>query len=150
MSLPNDVYGHTVSMTTDSITDSYFIGETRSYTFPAGTDQSIVYLSISKAENLLLFNSNRLDYILARYSRDQQIQLMIMYEAAVKGSFSNRANYIAQILTWVNQITTYAASFVASVQAQSDPAAVTALVWDPTQFAADPGVTMLAAIQIPN
>lgn len=146
--MSNDAYGHTVSMATDGTTDIYLVGGSIEYSFPAGTSQNVAYLSLAINANLLLAKAAAQDYIQSRYSRDAQIQLLVLYLAAQRGGLTNRANYIAQLLTWLNSIIAVLGAYVAQVQALTDPAVVAATTIDMSQFPTDPSVTMLGAVTI--
>lgn len=148
--LPNDAYGHTVSMSTDGTTDTYLVGGSTSYEFPAGTDQGVVYLSIAKQWNLQMFMVALQSYIQGSFPVATQLQFVCMYLAAQAGGLTNRATYIAQLLTWLNVVEAYAATYVTGIQGLSDPSVVAATIINTTLITAAPSVTLLGAISIPN
>lgn len=151
MTITSDAYGHTVSFSTDGTYDTYVVGGTRAYTFAHGASDNTVGLSIAIQENFLIFNNAISDFIGARYPLDIRSRLTILYLATQTNILLiNRLAYLKQLLTWVNSISAYAATYIANVQAQTSPAIVVTLTFDSSQFSADPGVTVLGAMSIAN
>lgn len=150
MSLPNDVYGHTVTMTTDGTTDTYQVGNAISYQFAAGTSQAVVYLSMAKQVNLAMFNLAITDFINTRYNLETRLRWMVLYLEYQGDLFSiNKYNYVKQILVWGMSVSQYANTYTLAVMALTDPNDVYAKDWDLTSLdASDPKLTLLACMQI--
>jgi len=75
----NDAYGHTVSMTTDGVTDTYLVGGATEYQFPAGTSQDVVYLSIAQQFNLAQAQAAVQAFVNSRYSLETRFNLMAIW-----------------------------------------------------------------------
>lgn len=148
--VPDDAYGNQVIFTTNGTTDTYTVNGTNVYNFLAGTAQSQVYLTIAIKENLLLFMSSLQAFVQSYFSVQVQLQLVCMYLGAQEAGLTNRATYIAQVLTWLNGIETYAATYVSSVQAMMSTATIISTAFDSTQISAAPSVTLIGAISIQN
>lgn len=146
--LDNDAYGHTVEFMTDGIIDSYYVGGALTYTFPTGTSQAAAYLSFTIQINLNMFMGAIQIYIQSIFPLQTQQQFVIEYLTAQATSKTNRQAYVGQLLTWVDQIDTYAAGYVALVKSQTDPAVVAAMQFDPSLIPATPNVTLVGAISI--
>lgn len=150
MDLSNNAYGQTVSRTSDGTTDYYLVGGSVTYQFPTGTPVGAAYLSITIQTNLLMFKAASQDFVQTLYPPQTQIQMLSIYLAAQASGLTNRMAYVARLLTWINGVLAYSATYVAGVQALRDPAAVVAAQWDVTQFPADPAITLLGAMSIPD
>lgn len=148
--LPNDSYGHTVAMTTDGVTDTYFVGGSSTYAFSAGTSQQYVYLYIAIQWNLALSQSALQAYIEQRYSLPIRFNLMAIYTSAVTSGLTARAAYVSQLFTWATSITSYSSQYIASIKAMTDPSVVAATNPDFSSAMADPLVSPIAAVQILN
>jgi hypothetical protein len=150
--LPNDAYGNSVTFSTNGTTDTYLVNNNVSYAFPAGTAQAAVYLTIAIKENLAQFQTQIQAYIDGLYSLDLRFNLNAMYNLAVQaGNLPNRVAYITQLFAWAQAIVSYSASYVATVQAMTDPAIVAATSFNPASISVpNPNITPLAAIQINN
>lgn len=146
--LSNDNYGHSVNMSSDGLLDSYYVGGAMTYSFPTGTPQAAAYLSFTIQINLSMFMTAIQVYIQNLFPLQTQQQFVIEYLTAQAASKVDRQAYIGQLLTWVDQIDTYAAAYVASVKAQTDPAVVATMQFDPRQIPATPNVTLVEAISI--
>lgn len=152
MSLPNDAYGHTVIMTTDGVNDTYEVGGAIQYSFPTGTSEAAVYLSIAKQFNIAKATTTFQDFGLSRYSLITRFSLMAVYQLALLNILLvNRRAYLLQLFTWAQSLVTYSVTYMAAVNALSDPAAVAAMVPDFGPYiVSDPLVTPIAAVQINN
>lgn len=151
MTITSDAYGHAVTFSTDGTTDTYEVGGSRPYMFANKTADNVVSLSIAIQENLLIFNAVLSDFISTKYPLDVRSRLTILYLATQTNILLvNRLAYLNKLLTWVNSISAYAATYIATLQGQSDPAVVVTLKFDASQFSADPGVTVLGAMSIAN
>lgn len=148
MTVTADGYGHQVTMTTDGVTDTYIVGGTYVYPFPAGTSDAAVLLSITIQANLIMFKAALLDFTGAKYSLEDRVRWLGLYAAAQAGLLASRAAYIGQLVTWINTVSTYGAAYAASVAAQTDVNVVVAMKFDSSQFAADPAITLGAAISL--
>lgn len=148
--LSNDAYGRTVVMSSNGITDTYLVGGAIVFNFPAGTATPVAYLAFAKQMNLFLFKSALRDFTDALYDSFTRQQLTNLYLAAVEAGLTNRKAYLAQILLWTNAVTEYVANYMASVNGAVNANAITDLVFDSTQFMADPKITASAAAQIPD
>lgn len=149
--LPNDAYGRTVTMTSDGVTDLYMVGGALEFGFPAGTGQAAVYLSIAKQTNLAKFSAALNDFASLHYTIDVRQNLIGLYINAQQTSKSNRQAYISQIFTWQNSVIGYAATYVATINSLSDPAVVATTTWNfLANVSADPMISPIAAVQIPN
>lgn len=150
MSLPNDAYGHTVTMTTDGTTDTYWVGSSIPYSFPAGTSQAAVYLSIAKQTNLAQFNNALTDFINAHYNLETRFRWMALYlEFQDNLLYINKYTYVKQLLTWGLSISVYTNVYVIAVMSLTTPEDVVAKDWDFSTFdASDPKLTLLACMQI--
>jgi len=150
MSLPNDIYGHTVTMTTDGITDTYLVGDAVPYSFPAGTSQAAVYLSIAKQTNLTQFNSALTEFINNKYNLETRFRWMALYLEFQNDLFSvNKYNYVKQLLAWGLSISQYTNTYVIAVMTLTDPNDVIAKKWDFSAFdVSDPHLTLMACMQI--
>lgn len=60
----------------------------------------------------------------------------------------NKLAYVAQLLSWGNSISTYTATYIATVMALTNTTTIVNTVFDPSQFAADPLINLLACFQI--
>lgn len=145
--LDNDAYGHTVTMDSDGTIDTYTVGGSLEYIFATGTSQATAYLSMAKQFKLSVFQDAVKAFVTDHYALDTRFNFMALYLTA--GLKLNRQAYVAQLLTWATSVVGYAATFVATVNAMSDPAVVAAAQWN---FAAldssDPKVTPIAAVAI--
>jgi hypothetical protein len=149
MSLPNDAYGHTVTMTTDGTTDTYVVGGARPYSFPTGTNIGVVYVTLAIQANLILFNNVLTDIINNHYGLETRVRWMSLYLETQFLGQPNRLAYIAQLLTWGNTISVYTAQYIAALLAMTDPTAIAATVPDFSAIeAADPKINLLACMQI--
>lgn len=151
MSLENDIFGHTVDMTTDGITDTYTVGSSIDFPYPAGTSQDVVYLAIAVYYKRIQFAAALNDFIITKYSDMQRLNLMGLYLNAQAQGLLNRLAYLAQILTWQNAVILYAANYQLSLAALTTPKAVFDYAWNfadvPIQ---DPRVNSTTAVLIPN
>ena len=148
----NDAYGHTVSMTTDGVTDTYLVGGATEYQFPAGTSQDVVYLSIAQQFNLAQAQAAVQAFVNSRYSLETRFNLMAIWNLC-NGNILllNRTAYVKQIFTWAQAVVTYAATYMATINAMTDPAVVAATTPNfSTLISSDPLVNPVAAIQINN
>lgn len=164
--LANDVYNRSVVLNSNGITDAYTItdsaGNSFELGFPIGTDISQVYASINGyetiptlpiaiADKIADFQTALQDFINSRYSIDVRFNFMALYVNAQQNLLVNRLAYISQIFTWTSSVITYASTFVASVNASPNIAAVAALKWNfSTLSNSDPKISPMAAIQILN
>jgi hypothetical protein len=148
MSLPNTAYGNTVTMTTDGTFDYYQVGGSLTYTFAAGTNINVVYLTITIQTNLLKFKAASQDYIQSLYPVSVQQQLLQIYIASQKAGLSTRTAYVGQLLTWLNGILAYSLSYVNAVSALTDIPTIVATTWDVSQVPVDPAVTVLGALSL--
>lgn len=149
--LPDTAFGQAVTFSTDGVTDYYqVVGTSPAYYFPAGTPQNTVYLKIAIQTQLTNFMLAVQDFVSAKYATQTQIQLLVIYLAALSGGLTNRAAYVAQLFTWVNSITAYSASYTAAVKALTTPADVLAYSWSFGGIAADPQIKLISAISISN
>lgn len=146
--LPNDAYGNTVVYTTDGTYDYYTVAGITQYKFPTGTAQSVVYLTIAIQDNLILFMNNMQNFIQSQISIQSQLQFVCMYLAAQEAGLTNRVAYIAQLLTWLNGVESYAATYVTSVRAMTNISTITSTVFNPSSISALPSVTLMGAIEI--
>lgn len=146
----NDAYGHTVSMTTDGITDTYLVGGAIYYSFPAGTAQAAAYLSIAKQTNLAQFNASLTDFINNHYNLETRFRWMALYLEFQSDIISiNKYNYTKQLLAWGLSISQYTNTYVIAVMSLSDPNDVVAKKWDFSTFeTTDPKLTLIACMQI--
>lgn len=151
MSITNDVYGHSVTMTTDGTIDTYVVGGSLTYTFPAGTSDAVVSLTLAIQANILMFMAQFNDFMNNHYTVEIRVRLIGLY-LATQGDIlhTNRFAYLGQLMTWTKAVSAYATSYIATLNAQTDPNVVATLMFDQTQFAADPAITVLGAMSIPN
>lgn len=151
MSFDNDAYGRTVSMTTDGTTDTYLIGGAIGIMFPAQTPQPQVYLAFARQCNLARFQASLNDYLDSKYSQAIRLNLIGLYLNAVAENLANRTAYLLQILIWQNAVMSYAGAYTAALSNMTDIPTIVSTLWDPRQIAvADPQISALAAVQIPN
>jgi len=146
--MDNDIYGRTVSMTTDGVTDTYLVGGAFDFALPAGTNSAVAYLAFAKQGKLLQFKSAITEFGQNHYDATTQQQLVILYLAAKASEKVDREAYLAQLFAFVNSVTAYSVAFSAAVNACSDPSTIAAMQWDLSQIASDPGVTLAGAIAI--
>lgn len=150
--LANDAYGHTVSVTTDGVSDFYLVGGAQTFSFPTGTPENTAYLAFTKTLKFQYFMADLRVFGPSQYDQQTQMNFLSLYLAAqAAGTFPNRMAYIAQLLNWLNSMSAYAAAFVLSIQAMSDPAVVAATQWNFSTFSAsNPAITLLGAVSINN
>jgi hypothetical protein len=149
MSLPNDAYNHSVTMTTDGTTDTYVVGGSRPYGFPAGTNIGVVYVNLAIQANLILFNATLTDIINNHYGLEDRVRWMALYLETQFLGQPNKQAYVAQLLTWGNAISVYTAQYVAALLAMTDPTAIAATVPNFSSLeAADPKINLLSCMQI--
>lgn len=165
--MTNDAYGRTITLSTDGVTDTYTATnpDTTFITvaFPTGTALTIVYASLNSLappvnqQSLVVatgtaiaaFTNALNQFIAIHYTTDTRLNLLGIYNNAVVNSLTNRQAYIGQLLTWQNSVLAFAATYIATVQAQTTPSAVAALTWNFSTLAStDPLVTAVAALQI--
>lgn len=148
MSLPNDVYGHTVTVASDGVVDTYTVGGARNYAFPTGTSLGVVYVTIAIQENMIIFNNALTEFVNQHYTNESRLRWVILYLECQAFSRPNRAAYIASLLSWGDQISVYTSAFIASLLAQTDPNVIAAMKFDSTQFGPDPAINLLTCMQI--
>lgn len=150
--MSNDVYGRTVSMSTDGTTDTYTVGGALEFQLPAGTAQAAAYVAFAKQGKLAQFQAALQEFILQHYALETRWNFIALYVDAQQNILLiNRRAYIEQIFTWSRLIMTYAATFSATVNGSSDATAIGAMAWDfGTLGAADPLISPLAAVGIAN
>lgn len=146
--ITTDAYGHTVTMTTDGITDTYLVGGARNYSFPAGTPDANVAISISVQANLLIFNDALTEYVNSHYTAENRLRWTTLYLEFQYFNQPNKLAYVAQLLSWGNAISTYTAVYIGTLMAKTNLSEIAAMVFDPTQFSADPAINLLACMQI--
>lgn len=150
----DDVFGRSVEMTSDGTYDTYTVGGAIDYVFPTGTSQAAAYLSMAKQTQIARAQLALQAFILDRYPLETRWSLLALLNDANSAAnilLVNRRAYIQQIFTWTKTVISYAATFMATVNAQTDPAAIAALKWDFTALAAaDPAITPIAAVAIAN
>lgn len=149
-SLPNDVYGHVITMTTDKVKDTYSVGGGAFYSFPAGTPQEAAYLSMAKQWHLKLFNSELSSMIDSHYTLETRSRWMSLYlEFRDSDSSPNKLAYVKQLLEWGLSISRYTNNYVIDVMSLNSPEEVLAKKWDFSEFdASDPRLTLIACMQI--
>ena len=114
-----------------------------------GMSPSVASLSPEKRQKLLDFNDALEDYVTTYFDLKTQFRIKIIYDLAVAQGLTNRAAYLLPLLNWVNALMSYAATFTASVMAQSDAATVAEMQWDFGQVSVSPpSVTLIGAISI--
>lgn len=110
-----------------------------------------VNLAVVQAQNIATAQTLIQQFVVARYSLETRFSFNALYNLALDAGLTNRLAYIKRLFTWAQAVIAYAATYAASVMAQTDPAVVQAMSPDFTALAAaDPYVTPVAAIQIPN
>jgi hypothetical protein len=145
----NDAYGRTVSFSTDGTTDSYTVGESQVFNFPAGTPTDAAYLGIAIGKNIEIFQAAVSDYALNAYSYADRFTLLALYHTAQAAGLTNRQAYIFQVMLWAEAVTAYALSYISAVKALTDPTIVVATAPDfSTITPQDPLITPLAAMAI--
>lgn len=151
MSLDNDIYGRTVDMTTDGVTDTYVVGGTFYFAFATGTPLTPIYKSFAVQGKMLPFKSAVQDFINNRYDLPTRINFLTMYLNATKNSLTNRLIYLDQLMTWATAVIAYSAAFQTTVAAGADAATIAAINWNfSTLETSDPLLTLGAAIAISN
>lgn len=147
--LQNDAYGHTVTFSTDGTTDTYVVGGSQSYQFPAGTSQSAVYLSIAQQWNLQLMNSQLTDYVNDHYSPATAQRWLYLWEEMNEFNQPNKANYIKQGLAWSWSISQYVGGYIGTIMGMTDPNQIAATTPNFGQFdATDPKLSLIVMLQI--
>lgn len=147
----NDVFGRTVEMTSDGTYDTYTVGGSIDFIFPTGTSQVAAYLSMAKQTQISRAQAALQIFILDRYPLETRWSFLALLNDAIANSLINRQAYVQQIFTWTRTVITYAATFMGTINAQTDPVTIAALRWDFTALAAaDPAITPIAAVQIGN
>lgn len=149
--LPNDVYGHTVSMTSDGVTDTYLVGEALSFAFATGTTQDAAYLSMAIQIKISMLKQAIQDYAFGKYDEKTRIGFISLYQLAQSQLHLNQMAYIQQLGTWAKSILTYAGSVVTAVSALTTPQAVADYQWNiEAHISADPQISLITAAMIPN
>jgi hypothetical protein len=142
--LSNDAYGHTVSMTTDGVTDTYTVAGTQTFGFPAGTSQSVVYLSIAQQWNLQMFNSALTIMVNSHYTNETRLRWVQNWIESTVNSWTQRLAYVNTLVMWGATISAYSAAYIQTVMALSDPNVVAQTVWDFSSIeASDPQINLL-------
>lgn len=168
MALPNDIYGRTVILTTDGTIDTYTVTDSSAnmliFTFPIGTSQVQAYDSINAmapginpiltaaiTQNINNFQTALNTFVTSRYTSDQRMNFIGIYINAQQNNLSNRMTYVGQLFPWQNSIITYSASYIAGIQAMTNPSQVAQSTWNFASLASsDPCITPIAALQIGN
>ena len=147
---PNDAYGNQVTFVSTGGFD-YWSAADQVLKLPAGTAQNIAYLKIAILENLSMFQSAIKEFTISHYDFETRFQFFSIYNNAKINNLTNRAAYIEQIFTWTNSCIGYAANYVATVKALTNPATVASKTWDFSSLASsDPLINLLVAIGITN
>lgn len=149
--LPNTAYGLPVTMTTDGVHDTYHVDGSETYVFAAGTAQADAYLAIAKKENLGYATQSINDFVEGRYSLHTRFSFMAIYTLATTADVPlvNRAAYIKQLFTWAQSVVSYAAAYIATVNALTDAATVASTAPDFSSLvSSDPLVTPVGALAI--
>jgi hypothetical protein len=107
-------------------------------------------LDVAISQKLAAFKAALTVFGQSHYDTQTQLNFIALYLAAQANGLVNRAAYIGQLLTWLNQITVYAAQFAMQVSTNPDASQVVAMQWDFTQLPPDPVVMLGHAIQIEN
>ena len=149
--IPNDIYGDTISLTTDGTNDYYLVNNLTQFIFPVGTSQTTAYLAISIAMNISNFETALNNFINSRYSMNIRLNLMGIFINAQINSLTNRQNYIAQLFPWQNSVIQYSSQYISSVSAATNITELSTINWDFTSLiTSDPLITPIAALQISN
>jgi len=150
--LPNDVYGYSVTMTTVGGNDVYVNSNGITVTVAHGTAQATAYLALAIQDNIAMMTAAGAAFVSSRYPDSVRINLIGLYMNATRSLLlSNRQTYLAQIYTWQNSIISYIASYLANINAQTNPNTVLGIVPNFAQFiSSDPNITPVGAIQINN
>lgn len=150
----DDVFGRTVTMTTSGAYDYYLVGGSIEFVFATGTSEAAAYLSMAKQTQIARAQLALQTFILDRYPLETRWSLLALLNDANSAAnilLVNRRAYIQQIFTWTRTVITYAAAYMASINAMSDPATIRDTRWDFSALAAsDPAITPLAAVAIGN
>jgi len=121
--------------------------------YNAGSDTfglPVPSLADAKKENLTNFSLALEQYVQEFYSLETQFRLFIIYYLAQQNSLTNRVAYIQPLLTWVQNVITYSATYTSTVMAINDAATALNSQWDFTQIGVPPAVTLIGAISISN
>jgi hypothetical protein len=142
--LSNDAYGHTVTMTTDGTTDTYTVAGTQTFQFPAGTSQSVVYLSIAQQWNLQMFNTALTAMVNSHYTNETRLRWVQNWIESTVNGWTQRLAYINTLVNWGASITNYTATYIQTIMAMNDPSVVASTTWDFSAVeAADPQINLL-------
>jgi hypothetical protein len=149
--VPNDAYGNTVTFSTDGTYDYYAVAGYPTIQVSHGTSQAVPYLAMAKQENLTLAQAAVQQYTTGRYSLDVRYNLSVIERLAADSGLINRDAYVKQLFTWAQSVVTYGITYMATVQAMTDPAAIAATVPNFTTLtSSDPLVTPQGALAISN
>jgi hypothetical protein len=148
--VPNAADGTPVTFSTNGTIDTYAAAGLPPINVSTGTSQAVVYLSIAKALKLSDFQSAVQSFISSHYDDPTRLTFLALERNAQNLGLTNRLTYLAQIDTWAAAIIAYAATYAASVSAMSSAATVAASTWSFSGLIADPAITPMGAISIPN
>lgn len=146
---PNDAYGNAISFDTDGVYDYYTPNGYAAVRVPAGTSQAVAYVGIAKSVNLAKFQEAIAAFVESRYSTFVRLNLIGIYNNAVARLLLNRKAYVGQLLTWQDDVISYASTYSTSIQALTNQNTIAATTWNfSTLQSGDPLISPLAAIQI--
>lgn len=149
--LPNDIYGYSVTFSTDKITDIYKNALGIVVSVPSGTSQKAVYLSLAIQDNIYLLTPQAESFVQSRYSDSVRLNLIGLFLNAQLNNFTNRIAYLSPLLIWQNSIIAYIGQYCSNVKKQTTPEAVLTFIPNFNQFIiTDPLLTPIVAIQIQN
>lgn len=147
-SITQDAYGHSVTMSTDGTTDTYVVGDTNTYLFPAGTAGNVVAAKLAVQANMIIFNAALTEFVNQHYTLETRVRWTILYMEFQLFSQPNKLAYVGQLLSWGNAISVYTAQYIGMLMALSDPAVIITKQFDPSQFGPDPAINLLTCMQI--
>lgn len=91
------------------------------------------------------------EFIYSRYAQERQQTLAVLRTEARLDNLQNRANYVGQVLVWMDAVLTYFYTKAAELQEQTTRDGIRNFTWDFSGLiAADPLVTIYQAKQIPD
>lgn len=144
-SMPKDVFGRSIAVSSDGITDTYRVtdpyGNDGVFSFPFETAQATAYAAINGngptlaqaiAENLMAFEAAIEAYTRAAFSTDTRISLMGLYLMATSQAtpMPDLAAYIAPLFPWIQSVLRYANTYAAAIRALTDIPTIYSTGWN--------------------